>query len=475
MARKSRSSSTVLVVDDEAAIRESLKMILEYEGYSVTEAKHGMGALSQVRESAPDVVMLDIKMPEMDGLEVLRNLRERGHDMPVIIVTGHGDVSTAMEATRMGAFDFLEKPLQRDRVLVSLRNAIDNYRLERENRSLRHAPDDLVGSSTRMETLRQTIARAAPSDATVLITGESGTGKELVASAVHRASGRANRELVQVNCAAIPEELIESELFGHEKGSFTGAVRKQIGKFVAADGGTIFLDEIGDMSSRTQAKVLRVLQNGEVEPVGAQKTVRVDVRVIAATNRKLEEEIRDGNFREDLFYRLNVIPIETIALRDHLEDLPELVEYFVERYRAHRPEAPTLTDSAVDELKRLPWKGNVRELKNTVERLLVLAPGDEVDTDDVRSIVGEAGGEVEGGFVNARTLKELREITERAFIQRKLEENGWNVTQTAKSIDTPRSNLYKKMQQYAIHREGAEPSPSSPDADADTAASEDDE
>jgi len=429
-------------------------MILEYEGYTVDEAMNGMSALSFVRDSTPDVVMLDIKMPEMDGLEVLRNLRERGHEMPVIIITGHGDVSTAMEATRAGAFDFLEKPLQRDRVLVSLRNAVDNYRLERENRSLRHSPDDLVGSSEPMEKLRQTIARAAPSDATVLITGESGTGKELVASAVHRASQRADQELIQVNCAAIPEELIESELFGHEKGSFTGAVRKQLGKFVAADGGTIFLDEIGDMSSRTQAKVLRVLQNGEVEPVGAQKTVQVDVRVIAATNRKLEEEIKEGNFREDLFYRLNVIPIETVALRDHLADLPELIEYFVDRYQTLHPAAPSIDATGIDELRKLPWKGNVRELKNTIERLLVLAPGDTVGGVEVRSILGQPKDDLGGGFVQAETLKQLREITEHAFIQRKLDENGWNVTKTAKAIDTPRSNLYKKMQQYEIQRDG---------------------
>ena len=458
MAKRDESArATVLVVDDEASIRESLRMILEYEGYGVEEAENGSQALARVADGAPDAVVLDIKMPEMDGLEVLTAFNERGYDMPVLVISGHADVPTAVEATQRGAFDFFEKPLQRERVLVSLRNAIQSHRLEAENRVLRTEPDEIIGSSTAMKKLRETIEKAAPTPATVLITGESGTGKELVAKAIHEGSSRSGKALVQVNCAAIPDELIESELFGHEKGSFTGAVRKQTGKFVAAHGGTIFLDEVGDMSARTQAKVLRVLQNGEVEPVGAAKTVRVDVRVIAATNRDLEEEIAAGRFREDLFYRLNVIPVRTPPLRERLEDIPLLVDYFVRRYSRQNNYRPKeLEPEAMSYLQALPWRGNVRELKNLVERLLILAPGETITEDDVLTVTGGARPDVEGAIFAATTLREFRETTERMFILQKLDENDWNVTQTANSIDTPRSNLYKKLDQYDIRREDHE-------------------
>jgi two-component system nitrogen regulation response regulator NtrX len=446
--------ATVLVVDDEASIRESLRMILEYEGYRVDEAEGGKAALARIGDRLPDAVLLDVKMPEIDGLDLLSAFRERGYEMPVIIITGHGDVTTAVEATRRGAYDFLEKPLPRERVLVTLRNAIEAHRLQSENRALRHEPDDLIGSSAPVRRLRDTVEKAAPTPATVLILGESGTGKELVARAVHRQSARAERAYVQVNCAAIPDELIESELFGHEKGSFTGAVRRQTGKFVTADGGTIFLDEIGDMSPRTQAKVLRVLQNGEVEPVGSEKTVQVDVRVIAATHRNLEEEIEAGRFREDLFYRLNVIPIRTPPLREHLDDLPLLVEYFVRRYAARSNYRPKpFSGEALEHLKTLPWKGNVRELKNLVERLLILAPGDEISREDVFRATGGARPELSSSLTALKTLREFRESAERLFLLQKLEENDWNVTQTASEIETPRSNLYKKMDQYGIRRE----------------------
>ncbi|HEV7505168.1 MAG TPA: sigma-54 dependent transcriptional regulator [Thermoanaerobaculia bacterium] len=446
--------ASVLVVDDEAAIRDSLHMILEYEGYRVEEAGNGSQALSKVAERAPDAIVLDIKMPEMDGLELLKALRERGYEMPVLVISGHADVATAVEATRRGAFDFFEKPLQRERVLLSLRNAVEAWRLQSENRNLRVEPEQLIGSAPAMRRLRETIEKAAPTNATVLVTGESGTGKELVARAVHRGSARRDRALIQVNCAAIPEELIESELFGHEKGSFTGAVRKQMGKFVAADGGTIFLDEIGDMSARTQAKVLRVLQNGEVEPVGAERTVQVDVRVVAATNRNLEDEIAAGRFREDLFYRLNVIPVRTPALREHLEDLPLLVEHFVRRYAdQNNYKAKELVPEAMAHLKALPWKGNVRELKNLVERLLILSPGDKVTRDDVLGATGGARPELSTSLLAVATLREFRDLSERMFLLHKLEENNWNVTQTAQAIDTPRSNLYKKLDQYDIQRE----------------------
>jgi two-component system, NtrC family, nitrogen regulation response regulator NtrX len=455
MARTGDSfRASVLVVDDEAAIRDSLHMILEYEGYRVDEAANGSQALTKVAERAPDAILLDIKMPEMDGLELLKALRERGYDMPILMISGHADVQTAVEATRRGAYDFFEKPLQRERVLLSLRNAVESYRLHSENRTLKPDPEQLIGAAPAMRRLREMIEKAAPTPATVLITGESGTGKELVARAIHRGSPRRDRTLVQVNCAAIPEELIESELFGHEKGSFTGAVRRQTGKFVTADGGTIFLDEIGDMSARTQAKVLRVLQNGEVEPVGAERTVTVDVRVVAATNRDLEEEIKAGRFREDLFYRLNVIPIRTPALRERLEDVPPLVEYFSRRFAEQSNyRLKEFAPDALAHLKALPWKGNIRELKNLVERLLILSPGDKVTREDVLGATGGSRPELSGALMAVQTLREFRDLSERMFILYKLEENNWNVTQTAQAIDTPRSNLYKKLDQYAIHRE----------------------
>jgi two-component system nitrogen regulation response regulator NtrX len=328
--------------------------------------------------------------------------------------------------------------------------------LAAENRVLRHEPDELIGTSPAMARLRETIEKAAPTPATVLITGESGTGKELVAQAVHRASARRDRPLVQVNCAAIPDELIESELFGHEKGSFTGASRKQIGKFAAAHGGTIFLDEIGDMSARTQAKVLRVLQNGEVEPVGAAGVVRVDVRVVAATNRDLRAEMENGNFREDLFYRLNVIPIRTPALREHIEDIPSLIDYFLRRYTAANHYQPKrFADDAIAHFKSLPWHGNVRELKNLVERLMILTSGDVIRREDILAIIGAARAEMSDAFLSIGTLREFREQAERLFLVRKLEENKWNVTATATAVDTPRSNLYKKMEQYGIKRDEA--------------------
>lgn len=452
-ASKSSPHATVLVVDDEESIRESLRMVLEYEGYRVEEAASGREALAKVATFDPAAVLLDIKMPEMDGLEVLAGFRERGYAMPVLVITGHGDIATAVEATRKGAFDFFEKPLQRERVLLSLRNAVENHRLRQEGEAARQEPDQLIGSSAVMRRLRETIERAAPTPATVLITGQSGTGKELIARAIHADSARRDRPFVQVNCAAIPEELIESELFGHEKGSFTGATRKQTGKFVAADGGTIFLDEVGDMSARTQAKVLRVLENGEVEPVGAARVEHVDVRVVAATNRNLEDEIEAGTFREDLYFRLNVIPVRSPDLQERAEDIPELVDYFTRRFsRVNNYRPKTFSDEAVRALKGMSWRGNVRELKNFVERLMILVPEDEIGREDLESLVGGLGAETTAGLLDAGTLKEFREVSERAFILRKLEENEWNITRTAEAIDTPRSNLYKKLDQYAIER-----------------------
>lgn len=443
----------VLVVDDEESIRSSLRMILEFESYRVEEAASGREALRRVMTRPPAAVLLDIKMPETDGLATLSRLREQGHDMPVVMISGHGDIAAAVEATRLGAYDFLEKPLERDRVLLALRNAVERRRLEDENRLLRPAPSELVGESPAMRELRATIERAAPTPATVLITGESGVGKELVARAIHAGSPRREQPLVQVNCAAIPDELIESELFGHEKGAFTGAVRRQMGKFTAADGGTIFLDEVGDMSARTQAKVLRALQSGEIEPVGARVVASVDVRVVAATHRDLPAEIEAGRFREDLFYRLNVVPVHAPPLREHLDDLPLLVDHFTERFGAQNNYRPkTLTASAIKQLRAMPWRGNVRELKNLVERLLILTRGDEIDRDDVLRLAGPVRGELSEAILAVATLREFRETSERLYLAKKLEENGWNVTRTAKAIGTPRSNLYKKMDQHQLRR-----------------------
>jgi len=402
--------------------------------------------------------VLDIKMPVMDGLEVLENLRTRKSRTPVIMVSGHADIQTAVEATRLGAWDFLEKPLNRDRLLLSVRNAARQKVLESENTKLREEEDArfrIVGESSTMIELRQQIERAAPTKATVLITGESGTGKELVAREIHSKSSRASEAFVQVNCAAIPDELIESELFGHEKGSFTGAVRKQIGKFTAADKGTIFLDEIGDMSLKTQAKVLRVLQEGHVEPIGSASLITVDVRVIAATNKNLAEEIKHGRFREDLYYRLNVIPIRTPPLRERRDDISVLAQHFASEFASennYRKKA--FTEGALGALRDARWRGNVRELRNMVERLVVMTPTDEIDLKDLPAEIFHDGHEITEGIVRFTTLQEFKDSAEKAFILAKLRENGWNVSRTAEAIQTPRSNLYKKIEQYEIKREG---------------------
>jgi two-component system nitrogen regulation response regulator NtrX len=452
-------AARVLVIDDESAIREAIRMTLEYEGYKVDEARSGQDGIDKVGRAPYDCVLLDIKMPVLDGMEVLENFREMKLNVPVIMVSGHGDVHTAVEATKRGAFDFLEKPLNRDRLLLALRNAIRQRHLEEENLEFKEREEReyaIVGDSQPVRDLRLQIERAAPTKATVLIQGESGTGKELVARQIHRLSARAAMPFIQVNCAAIPEELIESELFGHEKGSFTGAVRKQTGKFVAADGGTIFLDEIGDMSLRTQAKVLRVLQEGEVEPVGAATVVKVDVRVIAATNKDLPAEIRAGRFREDLFYRLNVIPVRTPPLRERRDDIPVLGDHFARLFsQEHNYKPKSFTPAARRALQESPWRGNVRELRNIVERLVIMCPAEQIDASDLPADLFSAPQEIITGAMRLATLQEFKDEAEKTFILAKLRENGWNVSKTAEAIDTPRSNLYKKIEQYNIRREGA--------------------
>jgi two-component system, NtrC family, nitrogen regulation response regulator NtrX len=447
----------VLVVDDETAIREAIKMTLEYEGYKVDEARSGQDGLDKAGKTPYDVILLDIKMPVLDGIEVLENLKEQKIHAPVVMVSGHGDVHTAVECTKRGAYDFLEKPLNRDKLLLTVRNAVRQRSLEEENIELKEKAEkeyQLVGSSSGMLELKSQIDRAAPTKATVLITGESGTGKELVAREIHRSSSRSNLPFIQVNCAAIPEELIESELFGHEKGSFTGAIRKQTGKFVAADGGTIFLDEIGDMSLRTQAKVLRVLQEGDVEPVGSAQVVKVDVRVIAATNKELTEEIRNGRFREDLYYRLNVIPIRTPPLRERKDDIGILAQHFAGLFsQEHNYHPKKFSPAALKALGDAQWRGNVRELRNLIERLVIMVPGEAIDVTDLPAEFFRTPTDIIASAMKLSTLQDFKDEAEKAFIVAKLREFGWNVSKTAEAIDTPRSNLYKKIEQYNIKRE----------------------
>jgi len=449
----------ILIVDDEQAIREALVQVFEYEGHEVREAADGPSALVDMQHERPDVTFLDVKMHGMDGLETLERIREVDPTGLVIMISGHGTIDTAVEATRKGAYDFLEKPLDTDRLLVTLRNALDVRGLSESVQILRDRVEsrhEIVGSSSQIRSVLERIERVASTDARVLITGENGTGKELVAQAIHRLSTRPRETFVEVNCAAIPSELIESELFGHMKGSFTGAVADRAGKFEQSDGGTLFLDEIGDMSLAAQAKVLRALEEGVVTRVGGSKSIQVDVRVIAATNKDLEVEIADGNFREDLFYRLNVVPIHIPSLRERREDIPMLVGHFIDRAAlSHRVPAKVFEDAAIERLSTLDWPGNVRELRNTVERLSILAPGERIQAVDVeRLVVGRPGGEgVQGALFGTETFADFKEKAEEAFILTKLRESDWNVSEAARKMDMPRSNLYKKIERYELTRE----------------------
>jgi two-component system nitrogen regulation response regulator NtrX len=455
----------ILVIDDEAAIRESLRMILEYEQYECVGAASGPDGLELIRREVPDLVVLDIKMPGMSGLEALGEIRRVDEGLPVAMMSGHGTVADAMQATRLGAFDFIEKPFTSERVLVTVAKGLELRQLRRENRELKLAMEaryEVVGDSPALRAVLEAVRKAAPTNATVLLTGESGVGKELVARTIHRNSGRAGQRFIQVNCAAIPEELIESELFGHEKGSFTGATEKQIGKFEQADRGTIFLDEVGDMSPKTQAKVLRVLQEQEVERLGSARTIKVDVRVIAATNKNLEDAIARGEFREDLYFRLNVIPILVPPLRERRGDIPQLVQHLANRTSVEHNIKPKRFDPrAMEALQKHRWRGNIRELRNTIERLMILANGDVVRFEDLPAdLRGAAPAEpapapasAAAAAATATTLREFKDVSERAFLVQKLRENGWNISKTADVIDTPRSNLYKKLEQYGISEE----------------------
>jgi two-component system nitrogen regulation response regulator NtrX len=449
----------ILIVDDEESIGDALAQLFEYEGHQVQVARNGPDGLARAAEGPPDVTFLDVKMPGMDGLEVLERLRGEDPQALVVMISGHGTIDTAVEATRKGAYDFLEKPLDTDRLLVTLRNALAVKGLSDSVERLLNEVEsrhEIVGSSFQIRQVLERVERVGPTEARVLITGENGTGKELVARAIHRLSSRNEGTFVEVNCAAIPSELIESELFGHIKGSFTGAVADRAGKFEQAHGGTLFLDEVGDMSLAAQAKVLRALEQGVVTRVGSSKPIEVDVRVVAATNKDLEAEIQEGAFREDLFYRLNVVPIEIPPLRDRREDIPMLVRHFVGLLERNDRVTPReISKGALDRLQLMDWPGNVRELRNTVERLLILSSGETIEADDVEFLAtGGLGGVGLGGeILQAETFSDFKDQAERAYLLQKLREHDWNVSETARSIDMPRSNLYKKIERYQLVRE----------------------
>jgi len=449
----------LLVVDDEKGIREALVQVFEYEGHEVRAAEDGPDALLAAEPFHPDVIFLDVKMPGMDGLEVLARLRSECPGALVVIISGHGTIATAIEATRNGAYDFLEKPLDTDRLLVTLRRALELKGLTDSIADLQSQVEsryEIVGASYEVRQVLDRVEKVARTEARVLVTGENGTGKELVARAIHRLSPRADQSFVEVNCAAIPSELIESALFGHMKGSFTGAIADREGKFEQADGGTLFLDEIGDMSLEAQAKVLRVLEQGVLTRVGGSKSIKVDVRVIAATNKDLEQQIEIAAFREDLFYRLNVVPIVLPALRERRDDIPMLIDHFCEQMTNGQGVAPKrFSASAVERLRELSWPGNVRELRNTVERLLILSDSPEVGPEDVDLLAsGKGGSQSMGGeILGLDTFGEFKESAERAYIVQKLRENDWNVTETARRIEMPRSNLYKKIERYGLVRD----------------------
>jgi two-component system nitrogen regulation response regulator NtrX len=452
-------SRRILIVDDEQGVRAALGQLLEYEGYEVKAVSSAAEGLTTYEKWRPQLVFMDVKMAGMDGLEALRRLKQADPNAIVVMISGHATIQTAVEATQLGAYDILEKPLDTDRILVLLRNALQHLTLQEENAQLRASIAsryEIVGKSFAIRALMDKIEKVGVTPARVLITGENGTGKELVARAIHRLSPRASKPFVEVNCAAIPSELIESELFGHMKGSFTGAIADRAGKFEQADKGTLFLDEIGDMSLAAQAKVLRVLQDGEVTRIGGSKRVQVDVRVLAATNKNLEEEIANGRFREDLYYRLNVVPLHVPPLRERREDIPLLAQHFV-LLLSERDGAPakTLDQGAIDALTNMEWQGNVRELRNTIERLLILSPGPRITGTDVNRLSGTRApdGSPLGSLLDLKTFEEFKDAAERAYLLHKLREYNWNVSETARAVDMPRSNLYKKIERYGLERE----------------------
>ncbi len=461
------SGETILIVDDEESVRNALAGVMADEGYEVVTTASGKAGFDLLNETHPALALLDIAMPGMDGIETLRRFKEARPEMPVIMITGHGTIETAVKTTKMGAYDFMVKPPELEHLTLVVRHALEESRLREENESLKKRIErryEIVGESGKIRELKQQIALAGPTNGWVLIHGESGTGKELVARAIHRASKRSTGPFVEVNCAAIPQELIESELFGHERGAFTGATSTKRGKFELADGGTIFLDEIGDMSLPTQAKVLRVLEGQEFQRVGGTRTLKTDVRVVAASNKDLAEEIKKGNFREDLYYRLNVIPLDVPPLRERMDDIPLLVNHFLQEFSLEYGQKPkTIEPEALTLFLRYPWPGNVRELRNIIERLIIMVPGPTLTARDVPPPINRPQAERrtpdEGqlaasadmsSLVRPATLKEARAAFERGFIIQKLRENGGNVSKTADAIGLERSNLHRKIKVLGI-------------------------
>ena len=448
-------ADTILIVDDEPSIIQSLHGILTDEGFEVITADGGLKALDIIKETIPDIILLDIWMPDIDGIETLKRIRELDPSAQVIMISGHGTIETAVRATKLGAYDFIEKPLSLEKVLLSINNALDYNRLEAELDLFRERDRQryqITGHSKVITELKEQITIVAPTDAWVLIVGENGTGKELVAHTIHRLSKRKNKPLVEVNCAAVPEDLIESELFGHEKGAFTGATTMKRGKFDQANEGTLFLDEIGDMSLRAQSKILRILQEQRFERVGGNRTIKVNVRVIVATNKNLEEEIEKGTFREDLYFRLNVIPIRVPPLRERVDDILELVTEFLDEFSLDtKKEQKFLRPDALGVLKRYSWPGNVRELRNLIERMVIMFPDKVITAKDIPTSFNTFREESkQESFFSLDSLKEAREMFEKSFIAGKLRQFGGNISKTAEAIGMERSNLHKKIKAYGL-------------------------
>jgi len=449
---------SILIIDDEQSIRESLTGILQDEGFTPFSVESGETALEKVSEEKPDLILLDIWMPGMDGMETLTRIREIYPDQLVVMMSGHGTIETAVKATKLGAYDFIEKPLSIEKVLLCIQNAVKVGQLVAENRELKAQigkEHEMIGSSKPIKDLKQQIKIAAPTSGWILITGENGTGKELVARAIHYGSKRHDKPFVEVNCAAIPEELIESELFGHEKGSFTGATTQRRGKFDQAHNGTLFLDEIGDMSLKTQAKVLRILQERKFERVGGNKTIEVDVRVIAATNKDLEKEIAEGRFREDLYYRLNVIPFHVPPLRERKADISRLATHFLQYFCSKESrETKTFDDESMQAITAYPWPGNVRELKNLIERLAIMTPGNTITRSQLPQAISNgrhtAVKNQRSMSLTSNNFRTAKEEFEKEFLIQKLEENDWNISRTAEAVEIERSNLHRKIKAYGI-------------------------
>ena len=448
--------NTIQIIDDEKEICESIKMILEYEGYNVNYSTSAIQGLKTIEGNQISCLLLDIQMPDMNGFEVLKKVKESIPSLSVIIISAHGSVENAIKATRLGAFDFIEKPIDREKLLISVRNAVEQAKLVTENIEIKKSLEgegEILGTSKGIKNILELIEKVAPLDTRVLINGENGTGKELVARAIHKKSQRKDKPFVEVNCAAIPNELIESELFGHEKGSFTGAVSQRIGRFELANKGTIFLDEVGDMSPQAQAKVLRAIEDGKIERVGGGKKIDVDVRIISATNKNLPEEIEKEKFREDLYHRLNVIPINIPPLRERKEDIPILVEAFAKDIITKHKKPPVkFLDDAIKLLQEMSWSGNVRELKNIIERIIIIIDKREIERKDIEFLMKPGQATMDDIIDESNSFQEFKEKAERAFILKQLNENNWNISKTAELLDIQRSHLYNKMKKYGIEK-----------------------